>query len=128
MPDREEIISKLKEILQGDLTSFFEESKIESMTKETRMQTDLGLDSLDGYEFIYQIEGKMGISIPDDLPLFVCQVARLATGRYEQCILNSRAAFMTGEEWDDVLPTWATDGVWRRMEPGPRLGRRGSRR
>jgi acyl carrier protein len=33
---------------------------------ETELRTDLDMDSLDTYEFVYNIEEEFGISIPDE--------------------------------------------------------------
>ena len=38
----------------------------ELITPGMEFRRDLGMDSLDAYEFIYAIEEKLGVSIPDE--------------------------------------------------------------
>ncbi|MDP3407254.1 acyl carrier protein [Bosea sp. (in: a-proteobacteria)] len=37
----------------------------DSFTRETLLQADLGLDSLDEVEIVVRLEGKRGIEVPD---------------------------------------------------------------
>lgn len=57
----DEIFEQLKVIIAEKLD--VDESKI---TPSASFRQDLGADSLDTYELVYEIEEKMGIHIPDE--------------------------------------------------------------
>jgi len=41
-------------------------SEDKEITPEMKFRNDLGMDSLDAYEFIYTVEEKLGVCIPDE--------------------------------------------------------------
>jgi len=57
----DELFEKMKKLIATRLE--IDEAKI---TMEASIRQDLGADSLDTYELIYDIEGEMGIRIPDE--------------------------------------------------------------
>jgi len=57
----DELFEKIKKLIAARLE--IDESKV---TLEASIRQDLGADSLDTYELIYDIEGEMGIRIPDE--------------------------------------------------------------
>ena len=64
--EEQEILTTLEEILKSPVNlgeSLIESSK--EVTLETEFRADLGLDSLDTYEFLYAIEKRLNISIPE---------------------------------------------------------------
>lgn len=57
----DELFEKLKKIIVDKLE--VAESKV---TLESKIREDLGADSLDTYELLYEIEEVLGVSIPED--------------------------------------------------------------
>jgi len=64
---KEEIFKKLTGILKDDsrIERIINEEKIK-ITKDTKFFEDLGMDSLDVYEFMFKIEGEYNIIIPNE--------------------------------------------------------------
>ncbi|MCK9568289.1 acyl carrier protein [Candidatus Pacearchaeota archaeon] len=61
----QEIFSKLEGILKNPLgEAWIPENK--EIKSDTEFRHDLGMDSLDVYEFVYDVEEEFGISIPDE--------------------------------------------------------------
>ncbi|VVB83236.1 Acyl carrier protein [uncultured archaeon] len=61
MEDKE-LFEKLERIVKES----FELPKRKEITPLTLLREDLGMDSLDEYELIYEIEEEFGIVIPED--------------------------------------------------------------
>ena len=59
--DIEEIRKKVIEVL-ADRASM----DVQQITLQSRLVDDLGLDSLDAVEMVFEIEERYGIDIPDD--------------------------------------------------------------
>lgn len=57
----DELFEKLKKIIVEKLE--VAESKV---TVESKIREDLGADSLDTYELLYEIEEVLGVNIPED--------------------------------------------------------------
>ncbi|MCL1955063.1 MAG: acyl carrier protein [Spirochaetes bacterium] len=57
----DELFEKMKKIIAKRL--IVDEIKV---TMEASFRQDLGADSLDNYELVYDIEEQMGIKIPDE--------------------------------------------------------------
>jgi len=57
----DELFERMKKLIAAKLE--IDESKV---TLEASFRQDLGADSLDTYELIYNIEEEMGIQIPDE--------------------------------------------------------------
>lgn len=57
----DELFEKLKKIIVEKLE--VAESKV---TIESKIREDLGADSLDTYELLYEIEEVLGVNIPED--------------------------------------------------------------
>lgn len=57
----EQILSKLRKCL----TNLLEHPEKE-ITLNTVLESDLGMDGFDKYEFAYRVEGKFKIKIPDE--------------------------------------------------------------
>jgi acyl carrier protein len=66
MEDKE-ILSKIERILKANpetRVQWVSEDKV--LTPEMNFRKDLGMDSLDTYEFAYKLEEDLGITIPDE--------------------------------------------------------------
>jgi acyl carrier protein len=65
--EESEILKTLEEILKAQKGFInFEIDKNKKITPETKLREDLGMDSLDTYEWIFVVEEGLGISIPDE--------------------------------------------------------------
>jgi acyl carrier protein len=54
-------------ILEGILREKLELDEKTKVTLESDIQLDLGADSLDRYELLYEVEERLGITIPDEI-------------------------------------------------------------
>jgi acyl carrier protein len=66
MAEREKLLSRLKDMLTSEHSAFSQIKGVEKLSEDTDLKQDLGFDSLDGYEFIYEVEKELEISIPDE--------------------------------------------------------------
>jgi len=62
----QEIFSKLEGILKTPRHGIAWIPEDKKINPETEFRHDLGMDSLDTYEFVYNVEEEFGISIPDE--------------------------------------------------------------
>jgi len=67
MEDKE-LFARLEAILRNpnNFEGALDLSDKEIITPEMNLRNDLGLDSLDLYEFLYQVEEELGITIQDE--------------------------------------------------------------
>jgi len=59
MMDKKEVEKKVKEVLEERL-------KIKNVTSDSHFVNDLGLDSFNMVELLYEVEEVFGISIPEE--------------------------------------------------------------